>query len=288
MPDRSGQTGSPGTWLATWLTAATSDMSKRVRPLIFIVQPRAQADVPCHLARSSIFLSTFLKVGPWGTVNQVTRKFPLLRPLMWLMVPPSIVMTMPALLRMNHQEVQARIARRDRLDHPDYLQHLMPSSGSADEEMPSEEWLFAQADQMMAAGMDPLTNILTAAVCFLCTSPQSLERLLREVRDSFKSRLEIKAEALQSFRYLQAVIDETLRLHTNAAFGLPRLSPGAMVDGHYVPKNVSTASFSFFPLFFFLFLSPKSSLPNHDSHHCPSSDTDAAGCRTNCSLRYHA
>lgn len=148
-------------------------------------------------------------------------------------------MTMPALLRMNHQEVQRRIARRDNLDHPDYLQHLMPSSNSADEKMPSEEWLFAQADQMMAAGMDPLTNILTAAVYFLCNSPQKLERLVGEIRENIKYRADVRAEKLQTLKYLQAVIDETMRLHTNAAFGLPRVSPGAKVDGHYVAKGVS-------------------------------------------------
>lgn len=193
-------------------------------------------------------------MGPWGTLNQVTRKFPLLRPLIWLLIPPSIVMTMPALLRMNHQEVQGRIARRDNLDHPDYLQHLMPSRKSSEESpdgsqeimhtMPSEEWLFAQADQMMAAGMDPLTNILTAAVCFLCRSPQSLHRLAGEVRDTFSRGTGISGEALQTCRYLQAVIDETMRLHTNAAFGLPRVSPGARVDGHYIEKGVSIAVLS--------------------------------------------
>ncbi|KAJ5691436.1 cytochrome P450 [Penicillium malachiteum] len=40
-------------------------------------------------------------------------------------------------------------------------------------------------------------------------------------------------------KYLQAVIDESLRIHTNAAFGLPRRSSGHDVDGTFVPSAVT-------------------------------------------------
>lgn len=50
----------------------------------------------------------------------------------------------------------------------------------------------------------------------------------------------MSSEALQPLPYLHAVIEETLRLHTNGAFGLPRISPGATVDGHYIAKGVSS------------------------------------------------
>ncbi|CAG8958436.1 hypothetical protein HYFRA_00011113 [Hymenoscyphus fraxineus] len=185
-------------------------------------------------AKTSVFLATFLKVGLWGTVNQVSRRFPLLRPFMWFLVPPSIVMALPTLLRLNRQEMRARIARRDNLSHPDYMQHLIP----AEEDQIKADWLFAQADELMAAGFDPLTNQLSAIVYNLCTSPEKMERVVTEIRQRYQTSEEITAESLQGLKYVNAVINEALRIHTSAAFGLPRVSPGAKVDGHYVPQGV--------------------------------------------------
>lgn len=195
--------------------------------------------------KPALFLKTFQRVGPWGTINQVFKRFPLLHPLVWFLVPPSVVVTVPTLLRINRQEVRARIERRDKLTHPDYIQHLFPRK--ADEEMPTEDWFLAQANVLIVAGFDPITNLLSATVYYLCMWPEKRKRLAAEIRGAFSSYDEITAEPLQSMRYLQAVIDEGLRIHTNAAFGLPRVSPGAVVDGHYVPKGVSLSPFP--PLF---------------------------------------
>ena len=40
--------------------------------------------------------------------------------------------------------------------------------------------------------------------------------------------------------YLMACIEETLRLYPPAVEVAPRVSPGAEVEGKYVPKGVST------------------------------------------------
>lgn len=160
----------------------------------------------------------------------------MLRPLMWLLVPPSIVLTMPTLLRLNHQEVKNRIQRRHALEHPDIVESLIPE---AEEDLPKEDWLFAQADQLMAAGFDPLTNILTASIYYLCRHEHAMHRLVTEIRGTFAHYENITAEELQTCKYLDAVLDECMRIHTNAAFGLPRVSPGATVDGHYIPQGVS-------------------------------------------------
>lgn len=156
--------------------------------------------------------------------------------MVWTLLPPSVVLTVPTLLRLNRQEVKARIDRRKTLKHPDYIQHLIPDD---DEKLPTEEWLLAQANVLIVAGFDPITNLLSSVIYYLCITPDKTQRLVDEIRQGFKSYDEITADSLQSFRYLQAVLEEGLRIHTNAAFGLPRLSPGATVDGHYIPKGVS-------------------------------------------------
>lgn len=150
-----------------------------------------------------------------------------------------MVLTVPTLLRLNRQEVRSRIASRQKLRHPDYIQHLLPQSAD-DKDLPTEEWLLAQANVLIVAGFDPITNLLSAVVYYLCRSPDKTQKLVKEIREAFSSYDEINADALQHLKYLQAVLDEGLRIHTNAAFGLPRLSPGAEVDGDYIPKGVRT------------------------------------------------
>lgn len=154
-------------------------------------------------------------------------------------------MTMATCLRWNREEVRARIGRKDDLKHPDYMQFLFPrdkgKGGEAPEPMPTEDWMLAQANVLLIAGFDPITNELVAVLYYLTRNPDKLGRLSDEIRSAFKSYGDINADALQTFKYLQAVIEEGLRIHTNAAFGLPRISPGATVDGHYVPEGVRAA-----------------------------------------------
>jgi cytochrome P450 len=138
---------------------------------------------------------------------------------------------------MNREEMRRRIAQKDELSHADLFQYLMPEDGKIE---PDEEWLLSHANVLMVAGFDPHANLFSSIFYFLSKHREKLELAVDEIRGSFESYDEINLEALQSLRYLQAVIDESLRIHTNAAFGLPRVCPdGAVVDGCVVPPGVS-------------------------------------------------
>jgi len=150
-------------------------------------------------------------------------------------VPPDLVKSFPVLIRMNREEVKGRISRRESLSHPDLIQHLFPKT---DEELPSEDWLLSQANVLVLAGFDPLTNLSSSLFYYLCRYPETQNRLKEEIRSAFTSRADITPAAIQNMKYLNAVLYEDLRIHTNAAFGIPRVSPGAVVDGNYVPKGV--------------------------------------------------
>ena len=162
------------------------------------------------------------------------KRFPLLYPLVIFALPPKLATTLPILLRENLTIVRNRVKDRHDLKHPDYFSLLLPE----DRPLPSDDFLVAQANHLIVGGFDPDTNLFTAAVHFLLTQPQQMERLKQEIRNAFTSWDQIQNEPLQGLKYLNAVIEETLRIHTNGAFGLPRISPGDTVDGHYIPKGV--------------------------------------------------
>ena len=187
-------------------------------------------------ARAHLFLATFRRIGLWGTLHQVMKRFPLLFPLVFLALPTELASTLPILLRSNLKIVQERVARRDDLKHPDYFSLLLPKGKPA----PSDDFLVAQANHLIVGGFDPDTNLFTAAIHYLLENFQTYDRLRDEVRSRFSSWDQMNNDNIQSLPYLDAVIEETLRLHTNGAFGLPRISPGDTVDGHYIAKGVSS------------------------------------------------
>jgi len=73
---------------------------------------------------------------------------------------------------------------------------------------------------------------------YLLEEPTAYRNLVHEIRGKFDSYDDITSTAVMPLPYLHACLEETLRLLPTNLTGLPRYSPGATVDGHYVPKNV--------------------------------------------------
>jgi hypothetical protein len=197
--------------------------------------PPPAGSLTVQIVKYSINHLSFLDLAPWGTINQISRRFPLTRPSIWFLVPPRIARTLPTALRLNREEIRRRVRDRNVLQHGDYFERLVPSDGPA----PSEEWLLATANVLISAGYDTMANLMTAMLYFLCVNEEKYRRITEEIRGAFTNYDQITLDRLQTLLYLQAVIDETLRCHNNCTFGMPRVSPGATVDGTFVPKGVS-------------------------------------------------
>lgn len=150
--------------------------------------------------------------------------------------------TLPYLLKKNRELVRARVKASSNDCLPDYMTMLLPSRKS--EPPPSEDWLLANANVLIVAGFDPITNLLTASLYYVLVDQEKYRRLTDEVRGAFSAYDQLTNRELQGLRYLHGVLEEGLRLHTPAAFGLPRISPGAMVDGRWIPKDVGFHSLS--------------------------------------------
>ena len=131
--------------------------------------------------------------------------------------------------------VHERVTRRDNLEHPDYFSHLLQEGKPA----PSDDFLVAQANHLIVGGLDPDTNLFTAAIHYLLENSETYDRLVDEVRGRFLSWDRMNDDAMQPLPYVHAVVEETLRLHTNGASALPGISRGATVDGHYTAKGVN-------------------------------------------------
>lgn len=189
--------------------------------------------------KDSTLLSATLKLNLFLTMSQITRKFRLLNPLMYLTIPPSVWFVMPKLIGMNHQDVKARIERRGQTEHLDYFEQLVPAGKPCPEDKKDIYHLENVAGQLLLAGWQPLANQFYSLIFFVLREPDAYAALVKEVRDAFTSYDAISTETTAGLKYLQACSYESLRLHQDTVDGLPRVSPGALVDGAYIPKGVS-------------------------------------------------
>lgn len=198
----------------------------------------------CHVAnteavKDSLLLSSTLKLNLFITLSQITRKFRILKPLMYLAIPPSVWFAMPRLIKKNTQDVQRRIERRGKTEHLDYFEQLVPADKSVPTDKEEIYHVENVAGQLLLASWQPLANQFYSLIFFLLREPAVYAILVEEIRAAFANYDAINMETIASLKYLQACVQESLRLHQDTVDGLPRVSPGAIVDGEYIPRGVS-------------------------------------------------
>lgn len=97
--------------------------------------------------------------------------------------------------------------------------------------------LQSQAILLVVAGSETTATALSGITYYLCKDPRVYEKLTDEIRSAFSHFDQITGRATERLPYLKAVIEEGLRIYPPIPAGLPRISPGETVDGHYVPKG---------------------------------------------------
>ncbi|KAH9223726.1 cytochrome P450 [Leptodontidium sp. 2 PMI_412] len=134
----------------------------------------------------------------------------------------------------------------------DLFAHLISGKG----EDTTLDFLAAQGSTLIAAGSETGATFLSATTYYLISNSDMLDTVKTEVRQAYGSDAEIDGENLKKLVYLNAVIEEGLRIFPPASFGLPRVCPGAEIDGHWVPKGTIISSANHVtvqnPAYFFL------------------------------------
>jgi cytochrome P450 len=171
--------------------------------------------------------------------SQLTRKFRLFTVLQYLTIPPSVWFALPKLIKLNTEYVRARIERRDKIEHLDYFEQLLPAEKPIPDNKKVIFHLENVAAQVLLASWQPLANQFYSLMLFLLKEPDAYTVLVEEIRGAFADYAAIDIEAVTSLKYLNGCVQESLRFHQETTDGLPRVSPGAVVDGEYIPQGVS-------------------------------------------------
>ncbi|KAK0466864.1 cytochrome P450 monooxygenase [Desarmillaria tabescens] len=122
-------------------------------------------------------------------------------------------------------------------DRNDLLSKLQAGKDEDGNPMSREE-LTAEALTLLIAGSDTTANSSCAIINYLARTPSVQEKLQKELDKHLGSGI-ATAEQVKNLPYLQAVIDEGLRLFSTLALGLPRVAPegGMTILGNYFPAG---------------------------------------------------
>lgn len=139
-------------------------------------------------------------------------------------------------------KVKRRLERKT--DRADFMTRVLEYNEEKGAEkdfkgMSSKE-MDSTSSHIIIAGAETTATLLSGATYFLLKNPRVLEKLKKEIRDGFTNEEDIDYIKVRDLPYLQAVLDESLRLYPPVVAGLLRVTPssGEVIAGKPVPGNV--------------------------------------------------
>jgi hypothetical protein len=196
--------------------------------------------------KDSAYLGVVLNFNKFVTMSQVSKRFPWLGFLRFSVFPFSITGKLMELRKTSLAELHRRLTLQGATEHLDYFEQLVPADGSVPE---PKEFLHLSriATQLMFAGYLPPSDWYYGIFFHLLHNCHALELLAMEIRAAFARYDDITPDEAATLPYLNACMKESLRLFNNSALinGMPVHSPGAFVDGQFIPKNTTCQCSSF-------------------------------------------
>ena len=109
-----------------------------------------------------------------------------------------------------------------------------------DERGMTEAELKANCGVLVIAGSETSATLLSGLIFHLLKTPQALQKLQEEIRGSFQSTSDMTFLAEVKLPYMQACIEEALRIYPPVPTAMPRRTPpeGFVIDGQFIPGSV--------------------------------------------------
>lgn len=164
--------------------------------------------------------------------------FPFLKPLGKLLIPKRLEERKNAVFQLTVDKVGRRLQRQTQ--RPDFTSYILRhSDGKLG--MTRDE-IDANAATFVLAGSETTAAMLSGCTYYLLQNPNVYNRLVDEIRNSFKEGLDIQLSSIAKLPYLNAVLSESMRIYPPVPAMLPRIVPegGAMINDQYVPEGVGT------------------------------------------------
>lgn len=134
--------------------------------------------------------------------------------------------------------VSQRLDGKQEVERVDLLARLMEGKDEKGEKLGREE-LTAEALTQLIAGSDTTSNTSCAILYWVTKTPGVLQKLQKELDDAIPVGVDVPSyNMVKDLKYMNNVIQETLRIHSTSSLGLPRVVPpgaGIEINGHHFP-----------------------------------------------------
>ncbi|KAF2803086.1 cytochrome P450, partial [Mytilinidion resinicola] len=184
------------------------------------------------------------KLHPWIAITfeyikmieymRLTRIFPVVEKLLAVLIPQSLKDNRANHAKWSADRAQSRVEMKT--DRKDFMSYLLRESG---EKGMTKDELNEGALILVLAGSETTATVLTGMTYFMLKRPETYEELKREIRTAFDSADDININAVAKLKYLNACIEEGLRIFPPAPSAHPRVAPsgGSVVCGRFVPEK---------------------------------------------------
>ncbi|KAF2839020.1 cytochrome P450 [Patellaria atrata CBS 101060] len=173
----------------------------------------------------------------YSALSICLRFWPPLDVLMPKLAPASLHKLKHLFCQLSRQKVAYRINRPDASQLQDWVSPCLTTKDPR-EKMELEE-IMDTFTIFIIAGSETTATLLSGLTNHLCQNKRVLKLLSDEIRGTFKSEDEITQAAAAKLPYLNAVLNEALRMCTPIPCALGRIVPkgGSVISGEHIPTN---------------------------------------------------
>jgi cytochrome P450 len=175
-----------------------------------------------------------------GAIEQATRRFATagsaFQNFLLGLIPNQVRENRKDHLKFSTEKVMRRLQNED-TEHKDFIWYILKQKEKYDL---NQDEIIVNSALFIVAGSETTANALSGMLARLIYNRDKYDILCKEIRGAFKEEAEMRYEKLSELTYLNAVIEEGLRIHPPVPTGLLRTVPkdGDIVDGFWVPGGV--------------------------------------------------
>lgn len=168
------------------------------------------------------------------------RYYPSLEFLLKKLMPQSIIDGQLQHQQFANERINKRLATVT--DRPDFMTPFMKTNVNFKNMSRAE--ILSTFNFIIVGGAETSATVLTGLFSHLSRNQAVMHRLCTEIRANFKREEDITIDACKGLPYLEAVLNEGLRMCNPIPSGLPRIVPpgGDTYCGVYLPGGVSSLS----------------------------------------------
>ncbi|CAG8122211.1 unnamed protein product [Penicillium nalgiovense] len=179
-----------------------------------------------------------------GAANQ----FPMLKGFLDLFIPREVKRVSQEHFDLSAQKVDRRL--KSNMARPDFMSAILQHGLSEEKGQYREsERIMTRAEIhsngfiLIVAGSETSATLLSGCIFYLCTAPHVMSRLVAEIRSTLIQDSDMTFRAVEDLKYMNAVIEESLRIYPPFVTSLSRVVPqgGAFVNGHFLPEDTTVA-----------------------------------------------